>query len=449
MAVKKKVGLILVLVFLAFGTFEFVTQRFIIFPSFQLLQNENAIKDCKRVVQAIQREVHHINKLCFDWAAWDDTYNFIKSFSKDYTEANLLFSSFQGNNLNLIYFYDHMGKVVWGEVYDLNTKKKLLIKRFALNGIFKDDPLFNFDIGEKALVDVFNSGIIKTDKGLMLVASRPIITSNIEGPIRGTVVMGRFLDKGLKETLSTQTEVKFLIHPTNNKDLTTKFNEILNQLTDKSKFVIDSKSSDFLSIYTPLKNIKHKPIAFIEAIVAMDITQKGKTTVNYAMYSLFLAALIGLFSITILIQQIVLKPLKLLTDHTLEVVKTADFTKTISMKRQDEIGDLAISFNTMTKNVSDIGEKQIKLIKEKQNLIDELQEALEDVNTLSGLLPICAKCKKIRDDKGYWNSLEEYIEKHSDASFSHGICSECSDELYGNENWYVDMIKNGKEDFEK
>ncbi|MCP4673691.1 MAG: HAMP domain-containing protein [Desulfobacula sp.] len=436
MTVKKKVGLILVLVFLAFGTFEFATQRFLVFPSFQLLQNENAIKDCKRVVQTIQREVHHINRLCLDWAAWDNTYDFIKSFSKDYTEANLVFSTFLGNNLNLIYFYDHMGKVVWGEAYDLNTEKKLIIKRFAPNEISQDDPLFNFDVEEKALADVFNSGIIKTDKGLMLVASRPIIKSNIEGPIRGTVVMGRFLDQGLIETLSTQTEVKFLIHPINIKDLTTKFNEILNQLTDKSKFVIDSKNSDFLSIYTAISDIQHKPIALIEAKVPMDIIQKGKSTVNYAMYSLFFAALIGLVSVTILIQLIVLKPLKLLTDHTLEVVKTSDFTKTLSMKRQDEIGDLATSFNTMTKNVSDTEEKQLLLIREKQNLIDELQDALEEIKTLKGFIPICASCKKIRDDDGYWNQIESYIEKHSQAVFSHSICPTCTEKTYGNEDWY-------------
>lgn len=71
----------------------------------------------------------------------------------------------------------------------------------------------------------------------------------------------------------------------------------------------------------------------------------------------------------------------------------------------------------------------------------ELQDALSEVKQLSGLLPICAKCKKIRDDKGYWNTLEAYIETHSDASFSHGMCSECSDELYGDEDWYIEMKK--------
>jgi DNA repair exonuclease SbcCD ATPase subunit len=67
---------------------------------------------------------------------------------------------------------------------------------------------------------------------------------------------------------------------------------------------------------------------------------------------------------------------------------------------------------------------------EKSKVIKELQTALERVKTLSGMLPICASCKKIRDDKGYWNKIEAYIEKHSEAEFSHGICPECARKLY-------------------
>lgn len=79
--------------------------------------------------------------------------------------------------------------------------------------------------------------------------------------------------------------------------------------------------------------------------------------------------------------------------------------------------------------IQDITErKQIEADKEK--LIGELQEALAKVKTLSGLIPICASCKKIRDDRGYWNQIESYIEKHSTAAFSHGICPECAKKLY-------------------
>jgi PAS domain S-box-containing protein len=67
---------------------------------------------------------------------------------------------------------------------------------------------------------------------------------------------------------------------------------------------------------------------------------------------------------------------------------------------------------------------------ERERLIGELQDALANVKTLRGLIPICASCKKIRDDTGYWNQIESYIKQHSQAQFSHGICPECAQKLY-------------------
>ncbi|MCP3944848.1 MAG: PAS domain S-box protein [Desulfobacteraceae bacterium] len=81
---------------------------------------------------------------------------------------------------------------------------------------------------------------------------------------------------------------------------------------------------------------------------------------------------------------------------------------------------------------------------EKEKLIAELKDALSKLETLSGLVPICANCKKIRDDKGYWNNLESYIEEHSKALFSHSICHECQEALYGDQDWYIEMKKTKK-----
>ena len=69
---------------------------------------------------------------------------------------------------------------------------------------------------------------------------------------------------------------------------------------------------------------------------------------------------------------------------------------------------------------------------EREDLIRKLQTALAKIKTLRGLVPICASCKKIRDDKGYWHQLEVYIRDHSDAEFSHSICPVCADVLYPN-----------------
>ncbi len=67
---------------------------------------------------------------------------------------------------------------------------------------------------------------------------------------------------------------------------------------------------------------------------------------------------------------------------------------------------------------------------EREKVISQLQLALAHVKKLSGLLPICASCKKIRDDRGYWLQVEEYIHDHSEAQFSHGLCPECAKKLY-------------------
>ncbi|MCK5098416.1 MAG: hypothetical protein KAR45_09960, partial [Desulfobacteraceae bacterium] len=86
-------------------------------------------------------------------------------------------------------------------------------------------------------------------------------------------------------------------------------------------------------------------------------------------------------------------------------------------------------------------EEQNRLIHTLQEKNIQLTEAFEEIKTLKGIIPICASCKKIRDDKGYWNQVEKYIQQHSEAKFSHGICPECSDKLYGDENWYIKMKK--------
>lgn len=70
-----------------------------------------------------------------------------------------------------------------------------------------------------------------------------------------------------------------------------------------------------------------------------------------------------------------------------------------------------------------------KANEDKDRLLRELQEALANVKTLKGLIPICAWCKKIRDDKGYWQQLEAYLRDHSDAEVSHGICPECAEKM--------------------
>jgi PAS domain-containing protein len=80
-------------------------------------------------------------------------------------------------------------------------------------------------------------------------------------------------------------------------------------------------------------------------------------------------------------------------------------------------------------SLRDITERKL-MQEEREKLIKDLQSAMENVKMLSGMLPICSSCKKIRDDDGYWNQLEGYIQNHSIATFTHSVCPECFPKLY-------------------
>lgn len=71
-----------------------------------------------------------------------------------------------------------------------------------------------------------------------------------------------------------------------------------------------------------------------------------------------------------------------------------------------------------------------RMERERERLIGELRDALAQVKTLRGMLPLCANCKKVRDDEGYWHQVDVYIRDHSEAQVSHGICPECTEKLY-------------------
>ena len=105
-------------------------------------------------------------------------------------------------------------------------------------------------------------------------------------------------------------------------------------------------------------------------------------------------------------------------------VSGGKFDQLPKVRNQDELGDLSQAFQRMVQRLKQVEE-------ERERLIHNLQDALAKIKRLHGLLPICASCKKIRDNKGYWNQIESYIEEHSEAEFTHGICPECTKKLYG------------------
>jgi DNA-binding NtrC family response regulator len=118
--------------------------------------------------------------------------------------------------------------------------------------------------------------------------------------------------------------------------------------------------------------------------------------------------------------------------HVKRSLEKQEARETIARHNEElqKINDRLTASNEELKN--EIRERE-KAEMEKEKLIIELKESLSKIKTLTGLLPICAWCKKIRDDAGYWQQLESYIGKHSSAEFSHSICPECLEKHFGDD----------------
>lgn len=116
--------------------------------------------------------------------------------------------------------------------------------------------------------------------------------------------------------------------------------------------------------------------------------------------------------------------------------KTHEFT----VKRKDRTTfPVEVSVSNVTNSEGEIVGRMASFVdiskrkhaeKAREKLIRKLERALDRIKTLRGLIPICAACKKIRDDKGYWHQVEVYVRDHSEADFSHDICPECAQKLY-------------------
>ncbi len=113
----------------------------------------------------------------------------------------------------------------------------------------------------------------------------------------------------------------------------------------------------------------------------------------------------------------------IITNELCKVTRELEKSKHTEQMKAEELQRI----NTELKNEI-INRKKAE--QEREKVIKKLEDALSEVKRLSGLLPICASCKKIRDDTGYWRQIESYISSHSEAQFSHAICPECTKSLY-------------------
>jgi sensor domain CHASE-containing protein len=371
----------------------------------------------------------------------------MKNRYNEHLQLHLQQNKFMTIQINFILFCDTSGNAVWWDCYDLVTEERMESVDSLKNQILKSSSLFSYK--PDALTSSV-SGILLAEPFPVLVSSHPVLKGNNEGSIQGYVIMGRFLNPDLIEKFKEQSEFDFEVLPLQGENVPAEAKKIADQINnDNPQLLRQSEDNNYLDAYTTAPDIKGQKALLVKSKIPRKVMRAGSRAMLYAMVSMLIAGVFIFFGLRFILQRVILTPVSDLTEQMILVGKTGDLSAQLSSDRRDEIGLLGKEFERMLGKIKAKDDELVKAnlkleedVKERERLISELEQALSEVKTLSGLLPICSSCKRIRDDKGYWNQIESYIHEHSEAQFSHSICPDCIKKLYP--DMYKEMFE-GKE----
>jgi signal transduction histidine kinase len=358
MSLKKKILGILMALMAVAAIMDYAVHRWVIYPNYAALEESQAEKELARCVAALQDEIEHLDAFANDWSAWDDSCRFVANQTQAYIDSNLGRRTFLDNGLNLIAFYDPQGLRVWGRTYDLSTGRSVPIHPFDAPALKPDHILL-----ERAGADSSIRGIFTTDYGPMLIASRPIITSDRRGPARGSLLMGRLLDPALMTQMHDKTQVSHRMWSVRDTGLAPEERRALKTIDARTPVYI-RQIERALQIYTVVPGIGGTPGLLVRADVSRHVTAKGLAVIKYAIVSDALVTIVLLIVSLGLLQRTVFRPLSTLTRRAVGIGAGEDPSPECAGDRNDEIGILGREFERMVQ----------RLQATHQGLLEEIEE---------------------------------------------------------------------------
>lgn len=347
-SLRWKILLILIIVTACYSGLNYGIQRLVIFPGFVELEHRQAKKDLDRCFEALEREIHHLDTFNHDWAAWDDTYEFVFDKNTTYIRSNFVEETFVNNELNLIYVCNNEGKVVWGDIREIKAWSKIELAGFPAPSLTRTHPLMGHDSAESVL-----AGVFMTEKGPMLVSSRPILKSVKTGPIRGALIMGRFLSENAVERLARQTRVDFRIWSAGMDPMPKREEGLLKDLKKGDSHLIDDDKKNITHIYATYPDVQGKPALLVQADIPREISVQGGIVLRFALLSTIAAVMVVLLILFVLLKRTVVTPVEELTAHVVSVGRNYDLSARLSPRRIDEIGTLEREFDGMVEQLKE------------------------------------------------------------------------------------------------
>ena len=332
---QAKVSLTLLLLIAAFVLVSYSILQVVIAPAFDDLELAAAKSDLHRAKAALRADIENLESITADWAPWDDIYYYVSGQNPSFRKSNLDRPTLANLNLDIMAVYATNSRFVWGQAMVDGQE-------IAIDTLQMLNPRHPSSVGltEHHSDADRTAGFVRTELGLMIVSSRPILRSDDSGPKAGAVIMGRLLDGAHLATLRERTEVDMDWLPWS----PTSASE------SHEQFEIVGESIQGRQLLT---DIHGEPALVLTTSTPRKISTLGSRTINVATLLVVVAGALVCAFIWIMLRYMVLRPIEQLAEHIGEIRSSGDLSRQIVLMRDDEIGSLAQQFNVMTLEVND------------------------------------------------------------------------------------------------
>ena len=342
MTLRKKTLLIIAGTFYGVIILLFFISRNILLESYADLERQSTHRDVERVLAAYSQGLANLETTTADWAAWDDTYAFIAEPNEGYIRSNLTDSTFTQLGLNLMLYIDPSGQITFGKAFDLENEEEIPFPPSISTYLTEHDFLVTHRDAESSY-----AGTIVLPEGPMLIASNPILTSEHEGPMQGTLIMGRYLDAAKIDELAEFTLLSITIHELNDPQVPPDFSVARSSISTAPPVFVQPLSEQSIAGYTFINNIDGHPALILRVDAPRDIYHQGQSVISYLILSIVGVSLaFGLVTLLLLEKQ-VLSRLSYLSRSVSDIGTSGKLTARVSVPGSDELSKLGATINGM------------------------------------------------------------------------------------------------------